>query len=63
MEELEPIPNHVLFGGRVTACGRKSGVPLDERIWAIWELRDGRLLRGTAYRSRADALEAVGLRE
>src|SRR5688572_27961336 len=33
VEELDPIgPNHVLFGGRVTARGRKSGVPIDERL-------------------------------
>ena len=60
VEELEPMgPDHVLFSGRVTARGRKSGVPLDERIWAIWELRDGKLLHGAAYRSREEALEAV----
>jgi ketosteroid isomerase-like protein len=64
VEEVEPIgQDHVLFGGRVIARGRKSGVPLDERIWALFELRDRKFFRGTAYRSRADALEAVGLRE
>ncbi len=64
VQELDPIgPNHVLFGGRVTARGRKSGVPIDERLWAVWELRNGKILRGTAHRTKADALEAVGLRE
>ncbi len=62
-EKLDALgPKHVLFGGRVTARGRTSGVPLDERIWAIWELRDGKLLRGTAHRTEAEALEAVGRR-
>ncbi len=59
VEELDAIgPNHVLFGGRVTARGRKSGVPVDERIWALWEVRDRKLVRGAAYRSRDEALEA-----
>lgn len=64
VEALDPIgPNHVLFGGRVTARGRKSGVPIDERLWAVWEVRDGKIIRGTAHRTKAEALEAVGLRE
>ena len=61
VEELEPIGlHHVLFGGRVTARGRRSGVPLDEHIWSLWEIRARKLHRGTAYRTRAEALEAVG---
>lgn len=64
IEELDPIgPEHVLFGGRVTARGRTSGVPIDERLWAVWEVRDGKLVGGTAYRTKAEALEAAGLRE
>jgi ketosteroid isomerase-like protein len=64
IEVLDSIgPEHVLFGGRVTARGGKSGAPIDERIWAVWELRDGKVVRGTAYRAKAEALEAVGLSE
>ena len=64
IEELGPIgPKHVLFGGRVTARGRTSGVPIDEKIWAVWELRNGKILRGTAHRTKAEALEAAGLQE
>ena len=59
VEELNPIgPEHVLFGGRVTARGRKSGVPIDERLWAVWEVRDGKLVRGTAHRTKAEALRS-----
>ncbi len=61
---LDPVgANHVLFSGRVTARGRRSGVPLDEPIWAVYELRQGQVVRATAYRSREEALEAVGSRE
>ena len=64
VEDLDPVgPDHVLFGGRVTARGRNSGVPLEERIWALWELRHRKLVRGTAFRSRAEAVEAVRFKE
>jgi ketosteroid isomerase-like protein len=55
-------PDRVLFEGRVTARGRESGVPLDVQIWAAWEIRDGKGHRGTAYWSRAEALDALGER-
>ena len=51
--------DQVLFEGRVVARGRASGVPLDTHIWALYELRDGKLFRGTAYRSREDAIAAA----
>lgn len=64
IEDLELIsPDHVLFAGRVTARGRKSGVPIDERLWAVWELRDGKIIRGTAHRTRAEAIEVAGVQE
>ncbi len=56
-------PDTVLFSGRVTARARQSGVPIDERLWAVYTVRDRQLVRGTAYRSRAEALEALGVRE
>ena len=60
---LEPVaPDRVLLGTRVTARGRESGVPLDVQIWSVWEVRDGKLYRGTAYWSRAEALGALGER-
>ena len=61
VEALSPVDSdRVLFSGRVTARGRTSGVPLDQPIWALFEVREGRLTRGTAFRGRAEALEAAG---
>jgi ketosteroid isomerase-like protein len=58
---LEPAgSDRVLYEGRVTARGRASGVPLDVQIWAVWEFRDGKAYRGTAYLSRAEAVGALG---
>ena len=47
----------------MTARGRASGINLDVPIWAVWEFRDGKVLRGTAYLNEAQALEALGLGE
>jgi hypothetical protein len=61
---LDPVGRDcVLFSGHVTARGRTSGVPLDQPIWGLFEVRRGHLVRGTAYRSREEALQAVGLSE
>jgi len=64
IETLDAVGAHrVLFTGRVTARGRLSGVPIDQRIWASYEVRGGQVVAGTAYRSRDEALEAAGLSE
>lgn len=48
-----------LFRGRVTARGTRSGVPIDVPIWALWTIRNGKVVRGAAFLSEREALEAV----
>jgi ketosteroid isomerase-like protein len=43
------------------ASGRASGVMVEEKVIWVYRLREGRVTHLTAYDSRADALEAVGL--
>jgi ketosteroid isomerase-like protein len=45
------------------AWGRQSGVPVEERVWHVWTLRDGRFWRLRIFATKAEALEAVGLSE
>ena len=52
-----------MAAGRVQALARESGVPIDQRVYAAWEFRDGKALRGRTYQSREEALEAAGLSE
>ena len=60
IESLEELGRgFVLFEGRVSARGRASGVPLDTHIWGLWQIRDGRVLHGTAFRTREDAVAAA----
>ena len=64
IDNLDAVgPHRVLFCGRVTARGRGSGVPVDEHIWAVYEVHHGKLTRGTAHRSLDEAVEAAGLPE
>src|SRR5436190_4201490 len=53
----------VLVFVRVSATGRDSGVEVAIRPAHEFTIRDGLLVRVKAYRDRARALEAAGLRE
>ena len=44
-------------------AGAISDVPIDVPLFQVFEMRDGRIQRGTAYLDKAEALEAVGLSE
>jgi ketosteroid isomerase-like protein len=45
------------------ARGRGSGIELRQPITLVWTVKAGKVVRIRAYLSRADALEAAGLRE
>jgi len=63
IESLAPIDERrVFYRGRVIAEGRESGVELEVPIWAVWEVRDGKVWRGVAFLNEREALEAAGLR-
>ncbi len=70
-EEFEMRPEEFIDGGDtvVTAVsifgrGHGSGVPVEMRLFNIWEFREGKVMRMTGgYRDRAEALEAAGLSE
>ena len=46
-----------------TGRGKRSGAPVDMRQAHVWTVRNGKLARLRVFASRAEALEAVGLRE
>jgi ketosteroid isomerase-like protein len=43
--------------------GRVSGVEVENRLGTVWTIQDGKVIRAVWFRSREDALEAVGLAE
>lgn len=50
--------DRVILVARVFGEG-KAGEPLELHLAHVWELRDGKLLRGTVYTNPEDAIDAV----
>jgi len=50
--------DRVILIARVFGEGR-AGEPLELHVAQVWELRDGKLLRGTVYTNPEDAIDAV----
>src|SRR5687768_10657848 len=48
---------------RLRGTARASGVPVDENVTTVFELRNRRVHRMVVFRDRREALEAVGLSE
>jgi ketosteroid isomerase-like protein len=59
IRSLEAAGDAVLVHARSTARGRISGATVEEDIALVYWVRNGRVLRGQAFRSPADALEAA----
>ncbi|MEX2253201.1 MAG: nuclear transport factor 2 family protein [Thermoleophilaceae bacterium] len=55
--------DRVLLLGLVVGRGRASGAPFRADLGQVLTFRDGRVVSYRGYLHRADALEAVGLRE
>ena len=51
-------PDRVILIARIFGEGR-AGEPLELHVAHVWELRDGKLLRGTVYLDPEAALDAV----
>jgi ketosteroid isomerase-like protein len=47
------------YGGRA----KLSGIELDDTFGVVFEIRDGKIAWGREYSTRAEALEAAGVRE
>jgi ketosteroid isomerase-like protein len=66
--EIEPqefidAGDQVVLISRQLGRGKMSGVDVEQQLAQVWTLRDKRIVRMTAYPSKADALGAVGLSE
>jgi ketosteroid isomerase-like protein len=61
--EFRDVSDRVLAFGRIKLRGRESGVELDSETGWIVTLRHGKLVKGEGFLSKAEALEAAGLRE
>jgi ketosteroid isomerase-like protein len=63
-EQVIDAPDgRVLVTARLTVRGRRSGAEIDHKGAGVYEITEGKISAITAYLDRAEALEAVGLRE
>jgi len=61
--ELCDAGDRVLALGELRARGAASGAGFAARMGWLFELRDGKVVRGRDYLDQREALEAAGLRE
>jgi ketosteroid isomerase-like protein len=60
-ERFSDAGDHVVVGLRMTAIGRLTKIPVEQRNAGVWTVLDGKIARIQTYASTAEALEAVGL--
>ena len=63
LEIIEALDDRVVALIRLSGRGRESGVPIVIHYFEVISFRDGRWRKIEYFRHRAEALEAVGLRE
>ena len=62
-EEFIDAGEHVVVLTRYRAWPRHGGPEVSDRAAEVWTLRKGKIVRHRSYSDRAEALQAVGLRE
>ena len=60
---LDAGEDRVVYLYRVVGRGTGSGAPVSRENAILWQLRDGKLLKGEVYLDQAKALQAAGLSE
>jgi ketosteroid isomerase-like protein len=60
---IEDLGDAVLVHARYAGRGRASGVPVSLETFALITFRDGKVATFRDYETKAEALEAAGLRE
>ena len=63
INELTEAGDQVLASVTLRGRGKQSGVAASWDIWHVWTVRDGKAVHGQAFTSKAEALQAAGLRE
>jgi len=60
---LDAGEDRVVHLYRIVGRGTGSGVPVSRENAILWQLRNGKLIRGEVYLDQREALEAAGLSE
>jgi len=60
VEEIEDFGDSVLVRTLVKAIGAYSGAPVEQVMWQVVRVRDGKVASWHLFRTKEEALEAVG---
>jgi ketosteroid isomerase-like protein len=63
VHELIDAGDQVVASTTMRGRGKQSGAETSLDIWVLWTARNGAVVRGQEFTSRAEALEAAGLSE
>ena len=63
VEEIRELGARTFGKVRLRGTGAGSGAPVDQRIWHLFEWRNGKLIRFRAFLNETEALKAAGLSE
>ena len=61
IEETVEADDRIVLVASETGRGAGSGAPMEHHFAMVWTFEDGRIVRGAAYPSKAEALAAAGL--
>ena len=59
-EQVFDAGDSVVVEVRLTARGRETGIPVEQRINQVWWIQDGKATRAQTYSSLAEARDAAG---
>jgi ketosteroid isomerase-like protein len=62
-ERLWNAGDTVVAAMRITALGRRTAIPVEQRTAGVWTISDGKARRARVYTSLSEALDAAGLAE
>jgi ketosteroid isomerase-like protein len=60
-EEITSAGDRLLVTLKLAATGRASGIEGEFRVYQVWTITNGKLVRLESYLTRPEALKAVGL--
>ena len=63
IEEVRDLGDALLLTIHFKGRGRTSGAPIDQQVWQLFRVRDGRAIWWKIYASEQDARNAVDARE
>jgi ketosteroid isomerase-like protein len=63
VDDVMEAADQVLISLTLRGRGKQSGVEASWKIFQLWTMREGKFVRGQAFTSREEALEAAGLAE